>query len=162
MVAAAMAATVVVGMAPAASAVDTAGKGGNGITALVFSGTTRAGVQQVITCWGQAQYPHHSSGTPGAIVAKARTWCDAPIAQIEVQTELYRYLDGYGYTTVGIGSLGYALNSAGPVQSDAYDICQGRLSYWAAVGRHRLVAPPGFTPPTISFTSGTPGVGVNC
>ncbi|WP_162907184.1 hypothetical protein [Allorhizocola rhizosphaerae] len=144
---------------PAPAAAD---KGNVAGAPFVFTRKTGLGVTQVINCWGRVDHPHNSTGTPSAVTGKSQTWCDAPIAQISAQTELYRYLDGYGYTLVGIGSLAYELNHAGPVVSTAYDICQGRLAYWAAVGRHRLVAPPGFQPPSITLTTGTPGVGVNC
>lgn len=129
---------------------------------VTFTRRTGVGTMQVITCQGRADYPHNSTGTPSAVTGKVRTWCDAPIAQIQAQAELYRYLDGYGFTVVGIGPTEYQLNSTGPVVSTAYDICQGRPTYYYTLGRHRLVAPPGFEPPYITFETQTPAVVVDC
>ncbi|MEV7006995.1 hypothetical protein [Streptosporangium sp. NPDC051022] len=115
-----------------------------------------------ITCTAQAQYPHQSTGTPSAVDGKAASFCTAPIADIRAQAELYRYLDGYGFSLVGIGSLSYALNSAGPVTSYGLDLCQGRPAYYVLRGIHNYSAPPGYTPPTITLNTQTPPVLVDC
>jgi len=135
----------------------TSGKG-----PIVFSKANGLGTMDVITCTGAADSPHNSTGTPSAITGKSRSYCTAPIAQIRVQAELWRYLDGYGYTLTGIGSLAYEFDNAGPLTSTAYDICQGRLAYWVTVGRHTFYAPPGYSPPSISLVTQTPPAGVNC
>ncbi|MFD9699903.1 hypothetical protein [Lentzea sp. NPDC059081] len=129
---------------------------------IVFTRSGGPGTLDVITCTGTSDYPHNSSGTPSAVTGKSRSSCTAPVAQVRAQAELWRYLDGYGYTLTGIGSLAYDLTTAGPLTSTAYDICQGRLAYWVTVGRHTFYAPPGYSPPSITLTTQTPPVGVNC
>jgi hypothetical protein len=78
---------------------------------LASHATTR-GVDVVITCPISSDYPHKSTTTPGAVDGKAKTSCDAPVTELRAQGELYRYLDGYGFTLVGIGSLDYQSSSA--------------------------------------------------
>ncbi|NGY62570.1 hypothetical protein G7043_26985 [Lentzea sp. NEAU-D13] len=129
---------------------------------IVFTKSTGLGTLDVITCTGTSDYPHNSSGTPSAVTGKSRSSCTAPVAQIRAQAELWRYLEGYGYVQTGIGSLAVDFNVQGPLTSTAYDICQGRLAYWVTVGRHTFFAPPGYSPPSISFNTETPPVGVNC
>ncbi|PSL55741.1 hypothetical protein B0I31_10432 [Saccharothrix carnea] len=139
-----------------------AGRVGNGNDPIVFSKPNGLGTMDVITCTGATDYPHNSSGTPSAVTGKSRSSCTAPVTQIRAQAELWRYLEGYGYVQTGIGSLAVGFNTPGPMPSTAYDICQGRLAYWVAVGRHTFFAPPGYSPPSISFRTETPPVGVNC
>lgn len=129
---------------------------------IVFTKPNRLGTLDVITCTGTSEYPHNSSGTPSAVTGKSRSSCTAPVDQIRAQAELWRYLEGYGYVQTGVGSLAYDFKVKGPLTSTAYDICQGRLAYWVTVGRHTFFAPPGYSPPSISFNTETPSVGVNC
>lgn len=129
---------------------------------VTFTRRTGIGTMQVITCWGRADNPHNSTGTPSAVTGKARSGCNAPIEEIQVQAELYRYLDGYGFTVAGIGPTEYQLKSAGPVVSTAYDICQGRPTSYYTFGRHRLVAPPGFEPPSVTLETQSRVVTVDC
>jgi opacity protein-like surface antigen len=151
--------------APAAVApagLPDAGLAKAGTSPIVFSKTDGFGITDVITCTGSSEYPHNSTATPSAVTGKSRSYCTAPITEIRVQAELWRYLEGYGYAQTGTGELGVAFKSAGTLTSTAYDICQGRLAYWVTVGRHTFFAPPGYSPPKISFATGTPGIGVNC
>lgn len=126
------------------------------------TGVASAAAAQII-CYGQSDYPHNSSGTPGSIVGKSRSWCTGGIvAQVGVENEMYRYLDGFGYTVVGFGGLEYQIDSAGPVTTYSFDICQGRLAYWYLRGVHTFTAPPGYEPPTLTLRTQTPPLGVNC
>ncbi len=152
----------VVSAAQARAALPPASLIRSGNDPIVFTKANGLGTMDVITCTAATDYPHNSAGTPSAVTGKSRSSCTAPIAQIRAQAELWRYLEGYGYSQTGIGSLAVEFKVAGPLTSTAYDICQGRLAYWKAVGRHTFYAPPGYSPPSLSFTTETPPVGVNC
>jgi hypothetical protein len=91
--------------------------------------TGDVGALDVITCSAQSDYPHKSTTTPGSADGKARSWCTASISRIDAQAELYRYLPGYGFSLVGIGSLDYQMPGMGPVSSAAFDSCQGSPQY---------------------------------
>ncbi|SDF42665.1 hypothetical protein SAMN05216553_101584 [Lentzea fradiae] len=147
---------------PAAPAQAEPVRAGTGDGPVVFTRSTGLGMQDVITCTGTSDNPHNSSGTPSAVTGKSRSSCTAPVAEIRAQAELWRYLEGYGFVQTAIGSLAAAPNSAGPMPSTAFDICQGRLAYWVTVGRHTFYAPPGYSPPKITLVTETPPVGVNC
>lgn len=121
----------------------------------------RNSIDNVITCYGQSDYPHNSSGTPGTVVGKSRTWCTAPIAQVGVENAMYRYLPNFGFTVVGFGGL-ETLPGAGPVTTYSFDSCQGHLAYWYVRGTHTLVAPPGYQPQSVTMVTETPARGVNC
>jgi hypothetical protein len=130
-------------------------------TPLTSHATTR-GVDVVITCPISSDYPHKSTTTPGAVDGKAKTSCDAPVPDLRAQGELYRYLDGYGFTLVGIGSLDYQFNSPGPVSSAAFDLCWGTPQYYYTRGIHSVVFPANFTPPSASGTTQSPVIQVTC
>ena len=133
---------------------------------LQFTRSTGLGTMSTITCYGQSDYPHVSSQQPGTVHGKSRSWCSAPISQVRVQAELWRYLPGYGYAQVGTGSLDYCLNCTGAtvprLQSTAIDICQGSTQYYMTVGRHTFVAPAGYYPPSVQFDTWTQGTAVTC
>jgi hypothetical protein len=124
--------------------------------------STRADVDTVITCTASSDYPHRSTTTPGAVDGKAKTVCDAPVAEIRAQGELYRYLDGYGFTVVGIGSLDVQFNSRGPVSSPAFDLCRGIPQSFYTKGYHSVRFPPGFQPPGGSVQTQSPVIEVTC
>jgi hypothetical protein len=84
-----------------------------------------ADADDVIECFGQAQYPHQSTGTPSAIDGKAQSYCTKPVHQVGVEAELYRYLDGFGFTVVSISGLSYENDKTGPVTAYGLDICPG-------------------------------------
>ena len=128
---------------------------------LTSHATTR-GVDVVITCPISSDYPHKSTTTPGAVDGKAKTSCDAPVTELRAQGELYRYLNGYGFALVGIGSLDYQFNSTGPVSSAAFDLCWGTPQYYYTRGIHSVVFPANFTPPSASGTTQSPVIQVTC
>jgi hypothetical protein len=137
-----------------------------GVPTVQFTKSTGFGTMTTITCYGQSDYPHASSQQPGTVHGKSRSWCSAPIPQVRVQAELWRYLDGYGYSQVGTGSLDYCLNCTGAatpkLQSIAIDICQSSTKYYITVGRHTFFAPPGYSPPDVKFDTWTAGTPVTC
>ncbi|MEU3622772.1 hypothetical protein BS329_09785 [Amycolatopsis coloradensis] len=152
----------VVSAAQARAALSHASLIRSGNDPIVFTKANGLGTMDVITCTAATDYPHNSAGTPSAVTGKSRSSCTAPVAQIRAQAELWRYLEGYGFSQTGIGSLAVDFKVAGPLTSTAYDICQGRLAYWKTIGRHTFYAPPGYSPPSLSFKTETPPVGVNC
>lgn len=145
---------------------STHGSAGVDVQVLQFTKPTGLGTMNVITCYGQSDYPHVSAQQPGTVHGKARSWCTAPVPEVHVQAELWRYLPGWGYTTVGIGGLDYCMGCTGAatprLQSIAIDICQGSTQYYYTRARHFFVAPAGYSPATLSFPTGTPGMAVTC
>ncbi|BCJ48595.1 hypothetical protein Asp14428_00700 [Actinoplanes sp. NBRC 14428] len=116
-----------------------------------------------INCLSQAQFPHASTqGMPGSVDGKAVTSCSAPVNQLQAQASLYEFVSGYGFLFSGRGALQYQMGSAGPVTSVAFAVCVGSPRYYVTTGYHFIVAPPYYSPPTVTVNTQTPVVTVSC
>jgi hypothetical protein len=127
-------------------------------------GPAAAAAQDVITCTGQAQYPHASTGSngiPGSLDGKAKSWCDAAVPYVGAQVELYQYIPNFGFTIVAIGNLNYG-PGPGPYTGTAFGPCQGVPNYYVTFGIHTFTAPGGYYPPSLEFNTQSPVVQVNC
>ncbi len=126
--------------------------------------TAAAAAADVITCYGQAQYPHKSTGgngIPGSLDGKAQSWCDAAVPYVGAQVELYQYVPGIGFFVVGIGNLNYGAGP-GPYTGVAFAPCQGVPNYYVTKGIHTFTGPGGYYPPSLEFTTQSPVIQVTC
>ncbi|GIH08875.1 hypothetical protein Rhe02_69420 [Rhizocola hellebori] len=116
----------------------------------------------VINCTASSDWPHISREMPSSVDGKSKIGCDAVVEYLGVQAELYRYLDGYGFSLIGIGSLDYDYRSAGPKQSTAFDFCRGIPQYYYTKGYQTVVFPAGFQPPAGTAQTQSPVIEVTC
>jgi hypothetical protein len=120
--------------------------------------------EDVITCYGQAQYPHGSTGSngiPGSLDGKVKSWCDAAVPYVGAQVELYQYVPGLGFYIIAIGSLNYG-PGPGPYTGTAFGPCTGAPNYYITRGIHTFTGPGGYYPPSLEFYTQTPVVQVTC
>ena len=137
----------------------------DGVIRLAVEANTVA-TSPVINCKGSLGYPHNSTHVTGTVNTQVKLDCDAPVAELASRVQLW-------YRTPSVPAL-----IAGTPQLVADS--GWRSDYWSMKHRNnaarptcvpgeymgtatvRVVAPPGYVPPTQTVNGATPWRTINC